>query len=327
MPHEMWSFIEMEDGKYHATGCKMAAEAGRTAKIFDLEPCGIIFGDTASLKNIEELEWYGLKKLYYFYGRDAFTPEKIAAVLHQAASSHFPEFIQFADTPTGAEIAARLAAIMEKGLITGCTDFEIEGETKLARKPVYKGRMDVLATWATPPPHLATIQTMALEDIKETQRNKPEVITQRVEETPGHVNMIKKWDVSLTELDITEARVVIGVGKGVSSEFMKTVKRLAGLMRAVIGGTRIAVFAGLVPTKNLIGTTGKWLNSELYIAMGISGAPQHVMGIKEVQEVIAINLSKDAPILNYAKLGIVGDLNEIIPRLVSLIEGNGGACL
>jgi electron transfer flavoprotein alpha subunit len=325
MPHEMWSFIEMQDGKYHDTGRKMAAEAGRTAKIFDLEPCGIIFGNTECPNNIEELEWYGLKKLYCFYGCDAFTPEKIAAVLHQAASSHFPEFIQFADTPTGAEIAARLAAIMEKGLITGCTDFEIEGETKLARKPVYKGRMDVLATWATPPPHLATIQTVALEDIKETQRNKPEVITQKVEETPGHVNMIKKWDVSLTELDIAEARVVIGVGKGVSSEFMETVKRLAGLMRAVIGGTRIAVFAGLVPTKNLIGTTGKWLNSELYIAMGISGAPQHLMGIKEVQEVIAINLSKDAPILNYAKLGIVGDLYEIIPRLVSFVEGNGGA--
>lgn len=82
------------------------------------------------------------------------------------------------------------------------------------------------------------------------------------------------------------------------------------------------MYYGLVPVERQIGTTGKWLNSELYIAIGISGAAQHVMGIKEVKHTIAINISKQAPILKYAQLGVIGDLHAIVPELLALIEAN-----
>ena len=134
--------------------------------------------------------------------------------------------------------------------------------------------------------------------------------------------LIKKWEVSLSDLDLGEARMVIGVGRGVDAGFMKTIERLAELTRAVIGGSRIAVYSGLVPLERQIGTTGKWLNSDIYLTVGISGAPQHVMGIKGVKKLIAIDRSKQAPILKYSRLGVIGDLYEVVPKLISLLETN-----
>ncbi len=92
------------------------------------------------------------------------------------------------------------------------------------------------------------------------------------------------------------------------------------MMEAVIGGTRIAVYSGLIPLERQIGTTGKWLANELYLAIGISGAPQHAMGIKEVKTTIPTNKTREAPIFRYATLGIIGDLYEVIPSLITLLE-------
>ena len=103
---------------------------------------------------------------------------------------------------------------------------------------------------------------------------------------------------------------------------MKLINRLAELVKGVIGGSRIAVYSGLIPLERQIGTTGKWLNSDMYITIGISGAPQHVMGIKEVKNIIAINIAKEAPIFRYARLGIIGDLYEVVPKLIDLIEAD-----
>ena len=93
-------------------------------------------------------------------------------------------------------------------------------------------------------------------------------------------------------------------------------------MKAVIGGSRIAVYSGLIPLERQIGTTGKWLNSEVYVAIGISGAPQHVMGIKEVKRIIVINKAREAPIFKYAKLGIVGDLYQVVPELIEQLKAH-----
>ena len=179
-----------------------------------------------------------------------------------------------------------------------------------------------MCSWTAPPPYLATIDTSALENVKEKNRTEPEIIREEVKSEICLTNLSKKWEVGLTELDLSEARIVIGVGKGVRPEFMETINRLAGSIKGVIGGSRIAVYNGLIPLERQVGTTGKWLNSEVYITIGISGAPQHVMGIKEVRNIIAINVAKEAPIFRYAKLGIIGDLYEVVPELIDLIEAD-----
>jgi electron transfer flavoprotein alpha subunit len=221
-------------------------------------------------------------------------------------------------------VGGRLASLLESGVIANCTDFEQDHGKPLARKPVYEGKADARVSWMGPPPHIATISLSALEDVTAKNKLEPEIISEDIPKIASHTRLLKQWKVGLSELDLAEAEVVIGVGKGVDAAFMGVIHKLAELVGGVIGGTRIAVHSGMIPHDRLIGTTGKWLNSKAYIALGISGAPQHVMGIKEVKETVAINVAKDAPIFNHAKTGVVGDLHEIVRSLIALIEAEVG---
>jgi electron transfer flavoprotein alpha subunit len=316
---EVWSFLEIDNGARHDSARKMAAEARRAAGIFDAAASGLIFGHCSS-EVLEELKWYGLKNLYLFRGELPFSPETIACSIHSAAARLEPRFILFENNPSGAEIAGRVAASLERGLISGCIDFELEDGKPLARKTVYDGKAHAVCAWTAPPPCLATIDSSALEDVKDKSQTEPEIIHEEVVGEKCLTTLLRKWEVGLDELDLGEARIVVGVGKGVRAEFMETINRLAGSIKGVIGGSRIAVYNGLVPLERQVGTTGKWLSSDVYISIGISGAPQHVMGIKEVKNIIAINVIKEAPIFRYAKLGIIGDLYEVVPALIDLIE-------
>ena len=321
MSSEVWSFLETEDGGLHDTACKMATEALRTANVFNADGCGIVYG-SCSPESLAELKWYGLKKVYVFRSDSRLSPEIIAHSLRSAAVEFSPQFILFAGTPTGSEIAIRVAASLCRGLVTNCIDFESEDGKPLARKVVYNGRTHALFTWVALPPYLATIDLSALEDIRCKQETETEIIYEELKEPVSLTRMLNKWEVSLDELDLGEARIVIGVGRGVEAPFMEAINELAESIKAVIGGSRIAVYSGLVPLERQIGTTGKWLGSEVYIAVGISGAPQHVMGIKAVKRIIAINKAREAPIFKYAKLGIVGDLYQVVPELIHQLKAH-----
>ncbi len=321
MSSEVWSFLETEDSGLHDTARKMAAEALRTADVFNADGCGIIYG-SCSPEILAELRWYGLKKLYVFRSDSRPSPEVIAHSLLSVAVKFSPQFILFAGTPTGSEVAGRVAASLSRGLVSNCIDFESEDGKPVARKRVYHGRAHALFTWVGVPPYLATIDLSALEDVRCKQETPPEIIYKELKEPSSLTKLLKKWEVCLDELDLGEARIVIGVGRGVEAPFMNAINQLAESMKAVIGGSRIAVYSGLVPLERQIGTTGKWLSSEVYLAVGISGAPQHVMGIKEVKRIIVINKAREAPIFKYAKLGIVGDLYKVIPELIDQLKAH-----
>ncbi|MBN2060805.1 MAG: electron transfer flavoprotein subunit alpha/FixB family protein [Deltaproteobacteria bacterium] len=318
---EIWSYIETEDGSPDDTAYMMAAESRRTAGIFNAEACAVIFGSPA-LKILEELKWYGLKKVYLFKIASRLSPEGIARALHKAALKYNPQFLLFADTPSGSEVAARTAASLKRGLISNCIDFESEDGKPIARKAVYNGKAHAAFAWESYSPYLATINLSSLENAKEKNKNNPELISEEVKTESAITTLIRKWEVRRSELDLCEARVVIGVGRGVDVHFMETIRRLADLIQGVIGGSRIAVYTGLIPLDRQIGTTGKWLNSDIYFTIGISGAPQHVMGIKGVKKIIALDIAKQAPIFRYAKLGIIGDMHEVIPKLINLLESD-----
>ncbi len=321
MLHEVWSLLEVENGRLTDMACKMASEARRTARIFSADACGLVFGSFPS-ETLEPLNWYGLKKLYFFESEPSLSPEDMARSIHTAASESNPLLILFAGTPSGAEVAARTAAALERGLVSNCIDFELDDGKPLARKLVYGGKAHAVYSWMIPAPYLATIDVSSLEDARDKSKSEPEVISLKIIERQSSTRLLRKWETGLTEMDLNEARIVIGIGKGVDAEFMDAINKLAGLINGVIGGTRIAVYSGLMPLERQIGTTGKWLDSDLYIAMGISGAPQHTMGIKEVKNTIAINLVKQAPIFKYTTLGIVGDLHQVVPELIALLEAD-----
>lgn len=322
MAREIWSFIEFDDGLLDEHACKMAFEARRTADLFHGESCGVIFAP-AGHAHLDALKEYGLNKLYLFDTPAGFAPESISREICKAASSLNPLFILFAHTPGGVEIGARVAASLRKGFVTRCVDFVSTSEKPVVRKTAYGEKVHLHVAWEAPPPYLATVEPASLEDVKARVKNDPLIIVRKVETAGGRSRLVRKWRVENAFLDFSEANVVIGVGKGVGSEDMEAVTHLAELVNGVVGGTRMAVYSRRIPVEKQIGTTGKWLDCDLYLALGISGAPQHVMGIHGAREIIAVNRAREAPIFRHATLGIVGDLAAIVPRLIQLIETRG----
>ena len=319
MSKEVWSFIETEKGKLHDTAPKMASEARRDSRLFNGLPCGIIFCPSTSL--LQELGPYGMEKIYFFQVEGNLQPEILAENLCSLASQRHPEIILFASTPVGAELGARVAAKLGKGVISNCVDFELREGNLIARKTIFEGKASGYFTWLSDPPYIATINLDSLEAVKVGGKTRPEVVHEKFKKPATKTTFVKRWKLPLSEIDISEAPVVIGVGGGVDKkEFMGVIENLAELIGGVVGGTRIAVFNGLIPVERQIGATGKFINANVYIPIGISGSNRHTVGIKNVRHVIPINISKDAPIFKFAEVGIVGDLYEVVPNLVEFAK-------
>jgi len=319
MVKEVWSFLETEGDSLLDTAVSMATEAKRAARIFHAQPAGVIFSEIPE-EFIDKLQSYGLEKLYCCRQDLPLAPEIIAQSIQTAALDQAPQFILFADTSLSADIGARVAAGLLRGFISPCTDFSTEADAPIARKCIYGGKADALIAWTTPPPYLAGVALEALESRTVSNAVRPEVVDIPLSPLPPRNRLERSWAVDLSELDLTEATVAIGVGKGVHPNQMPIVEQLAERIKGVVGGTRIAVYDGLIPHERQIGTTGKWLDCDLYIALGISGAPQHVMGIKSVKKIIAINIAKEAPIFKFAHLGVVNDWQEVIEHLNELLK-------
>lgn len=319
MSREVWSFIETQKGKLHDTAHKMASEAKRNSRLFDGLPCGVFFGSSISL--LQELEPYGLEKIYFFQVEGNLLPEILAENICSLAFKRHPKMITFASTPVGAELGARVAAKLGKGFISNCVDFEFREGNLVARKTIFVGKASGYFTWLSEPPYIATINLDSLEALKSNGSTRPEIVYEEFKEPAHKTTFVKRWKLPLSEVDISEASVVIGVGGGVDKkEFMEVVENLAELIGGVVGGTRIAVFNGLIPVEKQIGATGKFINANVYIPIGISGSNRHTVGIKNVRHVVPINISKEAPIFKFAEIGIIGDLYKVVPLLVEHIK-------
>lgn len=231
---EVWSLIELDNNRLRDTGRKMASEACRTAKIFNADACGVIFS-RFPMNILEELNWYGLKKLYLSHSDESLSPEVMAHSLYSIVTKFNPQFILFAATPPGTEVAGRVAVSLQRGLISDCIDFELFNGKAQARKTVYNGKAHAIYTWVSPPPYLATIDQSALEAVKKKNAMTPEIVEIKNVQYEALTRLIKNWEVSLSELDLSEARIVIGVGKGVESKFMPVINKLAESIRGVVG--------------------------------------------------------------------------------------------
>jgi electron transfer flavoprotein alpha subunit len=161
----------------------------------------------------------------------------------------------------------------------------------------------------------------SLEAISAEAASTPEITKMKVNPRHQRTTFLKKWQVGSDALDISEAEVVVGVGNGVEEdETMGKVKQLAKQLNASIGGSRIARYKGLVHEENQIGISGKRISALVYLALGISGAPYHIMGTKDVKHLIAVNKDKMARIFKYAEVGVVTDLRDLLPKLIELMH-------
>lgn len=235
-----------------------------------------------------------------------------------------PSVILFGQTATGRDLAPRIAFRLKAGLVTDCTEMEINAQDGhlVATKPICGG--NVLATYALDKgrQHVVTIRRRAMEAMKRNDARTGEIVTlpAGVDASAMRATVVERSvQASSGGPALETADIVVTGGRGLeNAEDFDTyiTKGLAAAFGGAVGGTRGAVDAGLIPEPQQVGLTGKVVGPNLYVAVGLSGAIQHMAGCSGSKNIVAINIDESAQIFKFAKFGVVGDYKEVVPALI-----------
>ncbi len=310
-----WVFSEEIDGHASASALELLTKA-RT------------FGDTTvfhigagSDAAYAELGAHGATNLYHLAIGDSLPGAPAAAALAVLAEEHGAELIMFGMGNTDRDVAGRLSAKIGRPVLGNAVDVSVDGAVRVTSE-ILGGTQAVVTEATGSAPALVLVRSKAFpaepsgEDLPEvTPVSMPDlghegsaVITEsHVEESEGP--------------DLEVAAVVVAGGRGVgAAEKWAVVEDLASQLDAAIGATRAVIDAGWVPSRLQVGQTGKTVKPDVYIAAGVSGAMQHLVGMKDSGTIIAINKDAEAPIFAVADLGIVGDLHSVVPKLTEALK-------
>jgi len=227
----------------------------------------------------------------------------------------------FSTTAQGRDLAPRVAARLGVSVITDVLSFELEGDTVIVRHPINIGK--VIATLAiSGTPAVIAMRPNVIAPVQNAKAGRVENAQPAVEPGSTRVKVIETRQGRGGKLDLAEAPVVIAGGRGLkAAENFKLVEDLASAFgNAAVGATRAVTDDGWRPHSDQIGQTGRLVSPELYIAVGISGAVQHLAGMRTSKTIVAVNKDKDAPIFKVADYGIVGDVFEVIPALTEAVR-------
>jgi electron transfer flavoprotein alpha subunit len=250
----------------------------------------------------------------------SYNTELILAVLEAATRRISPDVILFPADAVGGEIAPRLAYRLGAGIVTDCVGFEVDAESGHIRwlRPVYGG--NAMAFMVTRGPvQIATFRQRAFEPLPEdpSRRGKVQALEVELEPAMAWVSLVEEVREEVEGISLDEAEIVIGGGRGIGDpEGFSDLETLAQILEGAVGSSRPPADSGWVPHGKLIGQTGKIVSPNLYIAIGISGAPQHMAGISSAKTIVAINKDEDAPIFKVAHLGVVDNWRQVVPALI-----------
>ena len=318
----IWVFAEAEDGKVKTITLELLAKARTLAESGGSEVTAVFAGDGAAVA--EELGAHGATKVLATGDLDGQLPG-VAVASAIAASGQTPDLLLLGTTYDGRDVAARLSVKLDKPVVTNNIDIAVDGDTVTTTAPIFGGTKLVRTKFTGTGPYIvlvrpksfaaepagggaAAVEALALADTGAAGAAK--VTARHVEETTG------------PKLD--EAAVVVSGGRGLGDkDKFEMVETLAKLLKGAPGASRAIVDAGWVPYSYQVGQTGKVVKPTVYIAAGISGATQHMVGMKGSKNIIAVNKDPEAPIFGIADLGIVGDVHKVLPKLIEAIQARG----
>jgi electron transfer flavoprotein alpha subunit len=315
---ELWVVIEHRNGELPDISKEVCCQ-GRRMKGPDSALVAILMGN--GIQGLPaSLGRYGVEKVYLVENNmgEQFNPEAFIAALSNLVHEKSPSIVLCGSTPLGNAIAAQLAIRAKGGLVTDCLELKKHRGGWSALKPVQQGRINARIAPRSEGLQIFTLKRGAFEVDEVSPGNTVEVdqiLFQPHWETL-HTKIVGFVKSDPRTVRLEHAELIVAGGKGVGDKKgFKLLEDLADLLGATIAGSRAAVDMGLVPYERQIGLTGKRVTPRLFIAIGISGVFEFAIGIKDAKFVIAINKDASAPIFKVADIGIVGDLNEILPGL------------
>jgi electron transfer flavoprotein alpha subunit len=281
-----------------------------------------VVGDASAIA--ATLGEYGAAKVFATGDIGAALPGGVGAAAMQAviAGGESPDLILFPQGYEGRDIVSRLSVKLDRTVLTNNVDIAVDGDAVKVTTPVFGGETMVTTTFTGPGPFLAAFRPKSFE-AEPGGAAAGEVVAVPVPEL-GATGAAKIVAVHVEESSgpkLDEAGVVVSGGRGLGdAEKYEMVTDLAKLLKGAAGASRAIVDAGWVPYSMQVGQTGKVVKPNVYIACGISGATQHMVGMKGSKNIIAINKDQEAPIFGVADLGIVGDVHKVMPKLIEALQ-------
>jgi electron transfer flavoprotein alpha subunit len=274
----------------------------------------------------EQAGRYGAAKVYVVDdpALEAPLPQPRVDALAQIVGASGVENVFFAQSVLAADIAAALAARLDAGLNWQLVDIEARDGGLVGKQPVLQDTVLVESGW-TSTPRLALFRSGTSDPIEHGAAGEVENVGVSFEDFSTQATMVEQAHEESTGPSIEEAEVIVAGGRGLGGpENFTLVEELAKALGGAVAATRAVVDAGWYPYSTQVGQTGKTVSPKLYVAVGISGAIQHKVGMQSSGTIVAINKDPHAPIFEFADLGIVGDLHQIVPKLTELVRSARG---
>ena len=348
----VWVFCEQRQGALMSTNFELVSEARKLADELGCEVTGLLLGD-----NVEgiakELGGYGADKVLVCESpllKD-YTTDAYAKVMCDMVNEYKPEVLLIGATNIGRDLGPRCAARLHTGLTADATHldidtakyidflkesstidlskqkFDMEDRNLKMTRPAFGGHL--MATIICPRfrPQMSTVRPGVMQTQPFDEAGAAKVVIEKV--TPAltaediHVEVLDIKKSAEKLVDLIGADVVVAVGRGISADPDKGIKlaeELAGVLGGVVGASRAVTDEGWLSADHQVGQTGKTVHPRIYVALGISGAIQHVAGMQDSETIIAINKNENAPIFDVATYGIVGDLYKVVPELIKEIK-------
>ncbi|GAB4388472.1 MAG: electron transfer flavoprotein subunit alpha [Thermodesulfovibrionales bacterium] len=325
----VWVFAEQRGGVVAQVAFELLGAGRRLADELGVELSAVLFGAPES--QAMELIRYGADRVYHCQDPafEAFNDEPCSGLLTALVRTHKPEIVLAGATPMGRSFVPRVAARLRTGLTADCTSLAIDKETRnlLQVRPAFGG--NIMATILCPNyrPQIATVRPRVMKRNEYSEGRTGEIVKVTAENVSSRTRVLETIkEVSEVAVNLQEADVIVAGGRGLGDrKGFEMLSELAELLEGALGASRAAVDEGWIPYSHQVGQTGKTVCPRLYIACGISGAVQHLVGMQSSDIIVAINKNPEAPIFNVATYGIVGDVYEIVPALVRKIrEAKGG---
>jgi electron transfer flavoprotein alpha subunit len=314
-------FVEHREGVLNKTSFEAVAAAQQLGSSLGLEVSAVVLGRDASLA--QEVTAYDLARVISAESEKLgeYTPDAYADAMEQVVRNAAPRYVILPHTYLVRDFAPKLAARFQKGLVSDCIRMKIEGGEVTFTRRIFLGKMDADVVAKGEPPVFATFQSGAYRPDQAQKGGGASVESMPVEVGEVRMRPEPPFQEVKQAVDLSKADVIIAIGRGIKGqENIQLAEKLAEVLGGDIAASRPICDAGWLPIDRQIGSSGQTVAPKLYVALGISGAIQHLVGMKNAGTIVAVNKDSEAPIFDIADYGIVGDLFEVVPALTEEIR-------
>ena len=322
----VWVFAEQRKGKVQPIAFELLGKARELARDLGTDVSAVLLGDRLE-EEIQELIWRGADKVYVAEKLELanFQDEPYTSIIVELINKYKPEIFLCGASSIGRSLVSRIAIKIKAGLTADCTALEIDREKKilLQTRPAFGG--NIMATIISPDyrPQMATVRHKVFPEAQSDLKRKGRVIRENFDgaQLNSRTRLLDIVDEIESTVNIGDADIIVSGGRGMKApENFKLLEDLARVLSGAVGASRAAVDSNWMPYSHQVGQTGKTVCPKIYIACGISGQIQHLVGMQSSKTIIAINSDPYAPIFKVANYGIVGDALEIIPALTKKLR-------